>query len=123
MTTKTRAQKGGEIGMNGEFYKGGQFLPSTTLPKRAAQQKLSKSKKQEIANYKWEVAPKDSYRSIFTMIAGIFVKWEIRNEKFEFSASQQTLDYLKTTKEEVIILMNAWNNGARWIDTDTGELI
>jgi hypothetical protein len=28
-----RARKGGETGMNGEFYKGGTFLPSTEAPK------------------------------------------------------------------------------------------
>jgi hypothetical protein len=31
---KSRAKKGGEIAMNGEFYKGGSFLPSTHLPKQ-----------------------------------------------------------------------------------------
>ena len=29
-----RAPSGGTVGMNGEFYKGGTFLPSTTLPKQ-----------------------------------------------------------------------------------------
>lgn len=32
----TRATKGGQVGCNGEFYKGGEFLPSTQLPKRGA---------------------------------------------------------------------------------------
>lgn len=31
----TRAPKGGCYGQNGEFYKGGQFLPTTDLPKGA----------------------------------------------------------------------------------------
>lgn len=31
-----RAKAGGEIGKNGERYKGGTFLPSTQLPKRGA---------------------------------------------------------------------------------------
>ena len=31
----SRAKSGGEIGQNGEFYDGGQFLPSTDLPKGA----------------------------------------------------------------------------------------
>jgi len=30
-----RAAKGGEVGTNGEFYEGGEFLPSTTLGKMA----------------------------------------------------------------------------------------
>jgi hypothetical protein len=31
-----RARAGGEIGMNGEHYAGGTFLPNTRLPKRGA---------------------------------------------------------------------------------------
>ncbi|ACD21587.1 hypothetical protein [Paraburkholderia phytofirmans] len=34
-----RARKGGEVGRNGEFYKGGSFLPSTQLPKRGSRGK------------------------------------------------------------------------------------
>lgn len=30
-----RAKAGGEIGMNGEFYEGGQFIAGTTMPKGA----------------------------------------------------------------------------------------
>jgi hypothetical protein len=29
-----RANKGGQVGSNGEFYEGGKFLPSTKRPKR-----------------------------------------------------------------------------------------
>jgi hypothetical protein len=33
MTTATRAKVGGEVGINGEFYAGGTFLPNTKLGK------------------------------------------------------------------------------------------
>ena len=36
-----RAKKGGEIAINGEYYKGGSFLPSTQLPKRGTAKKQS----------------------------------------------------------------------------------
>lgn len=35
MIQKNRAKKGGETAINGEFYKGGSFLPSTRLPKQS----------------------------------------------------------------------------------------
>jgi hypothetical protein len=31
-----RAKKGGQVGLNGEFYKGGTFLPNTRLPKQGS---------------------------------------------------------------------------------------
>jgi hypothetical protein len=40
-----RARKGGEVGRNGEFYKGGSFLPSTQLPKRGSHRKGSVDKR------------------------------------------------------------------------------
>ena len=35
MATAKRARAGGERGVNGEWYEGGKFLPSTHAPKRA----------------------------------------------------------------------------------------
>lgn len=36
MATSQRARAGGERGVNGEWYEGGKFLPSTQAPKRAS---------------------------------------------------------------------------------------
>lgn len=38
-----RASKGGEIGINGEMYDGGKFMPSTKLPKRSPSSKAPRS--------------------------------------------------------------------------------
>lgn len=38
-----RAIKGGEIGLNGEKYEGGKFMPSTKLPKRGSSSKTLRS--------------------------------------------------------------------------------
>lgn len=38
-----RAIKGGEMGLNGEMYEGGKFMPSTKLPKRSPSSKTSRS--------------------------------------------------------------------------------
>ena len=38
-----RARKGGEVGINGEMYDGGKFMPSTRLPKRSPSSKTPRS--------------------------------------------------------------------------------
>ena len=48
--TKLRAKRGGEIGKNGEYYKGGSFLPGTSLPKRGRARTASGPKR-------WLVGP------------------------------------------------------------------
>ena len=40
-----RANKGGEVGINGEMYDGGKFMPSTKLPKRSSSSKTLRSKR------------------------------------------------------------------------------
>lgn len=42
-TMTKRARKGGEIGLNGEMYDGGKFMPSTKLPKRSPSSKAHRS--------------------------------------------------------------------------------
>jgi len=43
-----RAKAGGQVGMNGETYKGGQFLPNTQLPKQGGAPR-SKAKRSNLA--------------------------------------------------------------------------
>lgn len=71
----SRAKKGGEIGMNGEFYKGGSFLPSTQLPKQ------SPFKKQ---------APKP---------AKPLTDWQIENLKRAIEGTKQNLELNRATWE------------------------
>jgi len=40
-----RAKAGGEIGKNGEFYKGGAFLPNTNLPKQGSTGSVAKTRR------------------------------------------------------------------------------
>lgn len=65
-----RAKKGGEIGLNGETYKGGQFLPSSEKTvKGSISVRIPKGTgKKEIAPYTWEVAPADDMLSIYDRI-------------------------------------------------------
>lgn len=64
-----QAQKGGELGVNGEWYEGGQFMPtSETTVKGAIKATIRKGAKKEIAPYVWEAAPADDMLSIYDRI-------------------------------------------------------
>lgn len=60
---RTRAQSGGEYGVNGSFYQGGQFLPSSEKTVKGAQKSDKRKRsggrlrKREIAPYLWAVQP------------------------------------------------------------------
>ncbi len=49
-----RAKKGGELGVNGEFYKGGTFLPATKSPKQT-QVKVKYDKKRYKQYPEWRL--------------------------------------------------------------------
>lgn len=113
----TRAQKGGEMGINGLWYKGGQFLPSTALGKMASQMRIKKSGKQEIAPYVWEVAPQENMRSIYNLVevASKWVdgKWQ---QELELIDNEQTLNYFHIDTEATQKLIDLWNSGERWVE-------
>lgn len=111
---QARARKGGETGMNGEFYEGGEFLPNTDLASRAkGARKPFKAGKRQVAPYVWEFQPYEGARAIFTLFAGIFGK--VVDGKMIVNCSDQTLDYYKTTRNEAQAMADAWNNGERWV--------
>ena len=61
------ATKGGETGRNGESYKGGQFLPETTNPKRPGS-KPAKPRKIEIEPYRYV---ESTGRSIYGIVGAL----------------------------------------------------
>jgi len=63
-----RAKKGGEIGLNGELYKGGQFLPSSETTVKGLIRIPKGSGKKEIAPYVYDYAPADDMLSIYDRI-------------------------------------------------------
>lgn len=68
-----RAKKGGEQGVNGEYYAGGTFLPSTTRGKgtstKAGKVKVRKAK----TGPRWEdfEAVPEGMRAIYSMVVGV----------------------------------------------------
>lgn len=126
MTNKTRATKGGEYGKNGEWYEGGQFLPSskTTVKgefSQTQQAQQAQPRKQEIAPYKWEVSDKKSIWKACGV--GYYTKFT----KTGYSKDTGTQGYLELIENrnwegfdqdffnEMQTLIDRWNNGKRWM--------
>lgn len=63
-----QAVKGGEQGLNGEFYKGGQFLPSSEKTVKGMQNGRKSTGKREIAPYVWDYAPAEDMLSIYDRV-------------------------------------------------------
>ena len=97
MKTATRAPKGGTVGKNGEYYKGGTFLPSTQLPKRSPQQKK--------AGKGWEVPFYNSVR--------VFVKIDPATDTMGIGVPEQCIMNYKRTVAEVQEYCDRYNNGDR----------
>lgn len=108
-----RATKGGEIGMNGEFYAGGTFLPSTELPKAAKTRKPSTPHRQQIARYEWADTPNTDARAIFSLIVG--AQAQERNGVMSwFEPARATMAH-EVHGHSVDSLIERWNNGERWV--------
>ncbi len=114
-TTKRQAKAGGELGANGEFYKGGAFI--NTVPENPKGNKLSKkaTRKQEVMPYVWEVAP-EGKMSLYRMLAGFEIGNRDRvNPKFTFNSDLRneyaTPEYIVIRKSRI----EAFNAGEHWI--------
>ena len=123
---QARAKVGGEIGINGFWYDGGQFLPNTrlaTMSKRASKEVTTyTSRKQEIEPFVWECPPSIGVRSL----------WDLCNVAITFSetgkyavVSQDRLDQIATgmgwgenADSELKEQAERWLAGERWISQD-----
>lgn len=107
-----RAKVGGEIGVNGEFYAGGEFLPSTEMPSRSKDRKAA-TRKQNVEAYRWEVAPVAGQIAIYPQLAGVqqydratgtFSRFLPYYSKLSAEGQQRADD-----------LIARYNRGERWI--------
>lgn len=104
------APKGGIIGVNGEFYEGGKFLPSTARPKGEPKpvKKYDGPRKEQIARYEYAERPA-GMRSIYAAIVGTSAI--DRNGRLEWYT-----DYFGDSFGGIKIddLMARYNAGERW---------
>ena len=134
---KSRAAVGGQDGINGYFYKGGQFLPSTMAEpgKWKIKGKWVSAGKAEVAPGEWAHQPTPFSRSIFSLVGGWATKDGAgRIRLFEGAGgkgirdSQWTPITLDTEirpgvkgvlgKQSLTVreLIDAYNAGQRWFD-------
>lgn len=109
-----RAKKGGETGMNGEFYPGGTFLPSTTLGKMAASKKKAyKPFKNQVAPYVWEIVP-EGMKAIFSSLMGFAGCWDHKTNKMALYLPVVENDYNGLDKEGCQKLVDKFNSGEKF---------
>jgi hypothetical protein len=120
-----QAMKGGEIGLNGEFYKGGQFVAGSETTIKGMQNgakvaKPRKLRKVQIALGVWEVEPSANHYAILSGM-GHFLAWDIPGQTIkafrpacDYNDKQigREIGYTFAKKEEEAA---AWNRGERWI--------
>jgi hypothetical protein len=108
--SQKRASKGGEVGINGEWYPAGSFICNTTLSKMQKAEKKAASRKVQIEVYKWEVAP-EGKRSIYSAFAGVEKALLTNNLSL---INEQTIRYYGLDMVQLAELAQAYHNGERW---------
>ena len=107
-----RAQKGGQTGVNGEWYEGGKFLPST---KRGKKKPTRGTGKQEIAPYQYEVAP-DGYGSIYKRISAYINR--------DGSLNEQAIGFFGEEYTQIAYLNLLYTKGFKWFRVnESGEIV
>ena len=108
MTAQNRAPIGGVVGLNGSFYEGGKFLPSTDRAKRKGS-KPSKPSKVEIEPYAW-VKPLEGFESIYSRIE-VFVNKGVT----EIEVHPQVFVTYQVSEERITEYLNLYRQGYRFI--------
>lgn len=110
-----RAPIGGTVGMNGEFYQGGEFLPNTQLMSQGkGRGKPVAERKQEFEAYKWGFAPVAGQRAIYAQLAGNYGKFNRSNNTFEiFTPYVNNLPADQQARAAELVKL--YNEGERWI--------
>ncbi len=107
-----RAPIGGTTAINGEFYSGGEFLPTTTMPSQSKAEKKAATRKQNVEGYKWEVAPAAGMIAIYPQLSGV-QKYDRNTNTFSpFVPYYSNLSAGAQTRADE--LMSKYNAGERW---------
>lgn len=108
-TTKTRAKRGGEVGMNGEFYAGGTFLPNTKLGKMSSSRPAG-SRKVEIEPYIW--VESNGRKPLYSLVRGTV---GCLTREGAVPNNDTAIAYLGYTREQAQTICDRWNAGERWL--------
>lgn len=124
------AATGGQVGVNGSFYLGGQFLPNSEMTVKGAKQvqKRTAPRKVEVEPYKW-VESREGMLPLYRRF-GSYVT--LRNTTsagwMNYNSGAICTQYLaamgcdiESCIEEAKTWIDAWAAGMRWENTVTGE--
>lgn len=109
-----RAPIGGTTAINGEFYFGGEFLPTTQLLSQSKARGIAKERKQEIEPYVWAFAPVAGQRSIFAQLSGSYGKFDRSANTFEIFVPYVS-NLPAAQQEKAADLVSRYNAGERWV--------
>jgi hypothetical protein len=119
-TTQKRAQSGGEIGPNGEWYPGGAFIATTELPKRIKQKYSKIASLGEVYEPNKRAVPEPGKLPIYGRMAGTY--WNPRTGE----VNEQFMEYQKLTdeqKQQVRDAAKRYADGERWISVNDAPAI
>ncbi|WP_085618734.1 MULTISPECIES: hypothetical protein [unclassified Pseudomonas] len=110
-----RAPAGGVIGMNGEFYKGGTILPTTTLPKGASGSTAGGTGRSLVEPGVYEEPPVPGATSLYAQIKE-FVKPGADGLEPDATRAVAIVHYLgENGADQLLAYCKAYNAGKRWI--------
>ena len=115
-----RAKTGGEVGANGDLYRGGEFIANTPMPKVARRKATTSTRRFEIAPYTHEVAPSGDVCPIYPMLKGCVLNggWdaEKRTCEIEWCEDFARIQWRDSPEEipESREMFNRYKNGERW---------
>jgi hypothetical protein len=111
-----RASRGGETGMNGLHYDGGQFLPHTTLGKMTGNKKAASVHKVQIEPSVWV----ESREGMRPLMATYSVLWDWSawrsNGTVKSAGNATAIAYYGKTAAEVAAAAERYSNGERWVE-------
>lgn len=106
-----RAAKGGERGVNDEWYEGGKFLPGTKQPKRHGSQRPAKVRRVQIEPGVW-VESTDGRLAIWGAIEAVVDKYTmVANPGTPLVGIPAAIEYYGPRMQDMI---DAYNRGERW---------
>jgi hypothetical protein len=116
-----KANKGGEVGVNGEFYKGGRFLPNNPDRAKVEGSAPRKARKIEIEPFNWVAAPAGfvalfgmlDQRAAYDRVANTF--GAVDENYLRHTCRTMTATELETEERRVRTLVAAYNRGERII--------
>lgn len=113
--TRKQAKSGGERGVNGEWYNGGEFLPSNPNRVKGSILLPKTTGKQEIEPYVWEHPPV-GMRSLYRKIIGVCIfDKDSKTMTIRENLNWRNMGWSDEAVSRLRAEVELFNSGARWI--------